>query len=217
MKPRIENFSRLKAVLHIVNTATKFSAEAFLDVHRAAYNLPSDATRADLLQTCCKTRAWYPQWQHTSSRFLHSSKTWEQSKDLVGVDLHLAGVKAQNVLDIGKPIHYLLGRTYRKLRRDHKSLSPKLLPNVAVWAMNDSIGENRNAHYRPCFCDSFKISHHQYRKPTHKRKMDALALSQAELNPITSRRRCMTSLTQEGPPAAGWTFTIGLIVLIYSE
>lgn len=206
-----------KAVLHIVDTATRFSAATFLDAHGVTYGQSVNGIWLAFVMTWCLVYTGYPNRLRTDQGSAFTSDRWRQLADTNGVKLRLSGIEAHSSLGIGERYHEPLRRIYRKIRYTHPTVSPLYLLKVAVKAMNDTMGENGLVPSRLVFgmIPRFPIINTDL--PTQKERMEALKTAQAEMNSIVAERRVVEALTRNIPPAADRVYKLGEEVLVYSE
>lgn len=76
-----------KAILHIVDTATRFSAAIFLDAHSMDYGQSVDGIWRALIETWCTMYTGYPNKMKTDSGIVFTSPRWRELTKTVGIEL----------------------------------------------------------------------------------------------------------------------------------
>ena len=131
-------FPNRKALLQIVDTATRFSAAAFLDED---FDQSVEGIWLAFIQIWCTPYTGYPIRLRVDQGSSFTSHRWRQLTDHAGIQLRITGVKAHSSIGIGERLHELLRRIYGNVRADYPQAHNKPLLNIAVKAMNDTIGE----------------------------------------------------------------------------
>lgn len=127
-----------KALLHIVDTATRFSAAIFLDKYGHSTNGIWNA----FIDSWCTLYTGYPDRIKCDAGSAFNSKEWKGLNNMIGANISISGVEAHNSLGLGERLHAPLRRIFFKVQADHPSLKKELLLKIAVKAMNDTIGED---------------------------------------------------------------------------
>ena len=203
-----------KALLHIVDTATRFSAAAFLDDD---FNQSVEGIWLAFIQIWCTMYTGYPNRIRVDQGSSFTSDRWRQLTDLAGIQLRISGVKAHSSLGIGERLHEPLRRIYRKVRADYPQAHNKILLNIAVKAMNDTIGEKGLVPSLLAFGITPRFPIISTDLPTQSERMRLLATAQMEMNAIVAERRVQAALTRQIPPAADRVYQLGDEVLVFSE
>ena len=206
-----------KAVLHIVDTATRFSAATFLDSHGEKYGQSVEGIWLAFVMTWATMYTGYPNRLRTDQGSVFTSQRWKQLTDLQGIQLRLSGVKAHSSLGIGERLHEPLRRIYNKISHHKPHVDKSYVLKVAVKAMNDTMGENGLVPSRLVFgiIPRFPILNTDL--PNQKDLMELIKKAQAEMNNIIAERRVLAALTRDIPPAADRTYQLGEEVLVWSE
>lgn len=131
-----------KAVLRIVDTATRFSAETFLDSRDASYGPSVEDVWFAFVITWYVMYKWYPNTLLTWQRSIFTSARWRQLTDIQGNQRRLSGIGAHSSLGIGERYHEPIRRIYRKIQLGHPRVPPGYILCVASKAINDTIGEH---------------------------------------------------------------------------
>ena len=206
-----------KPVLHIVDTATRFSAATFLDAHGEEYGQSVEGIWKAFIETWCLLYIGYPNRLRTDQGAAFTSDRWRALSNQCGIQLRLSGVKAHSSLGIGERLHDPLRRIYRKIIEDHPDVNPREALKIAVKAMNDTIGENGLVPTRLVFGMLPRYPILSQDVPTQNERMKAPTSAQMEMNRIVSERKVLTALNRDIPPAADRSYRLGEEVLVYSE
>ena len=89
-------------MLHIVDSATHFSAARFLDSHSETYVQSTEGVWLAFMQTWVTLYTGYPNRLRTDQGSIFTSPRWRELTDLNGVQLRLSGVRAHSSLGIGE-------------------------------------------------------------------------------------------------------------------
>ena len=206
-----------KAVLHVIDTATHFSAAKFLDSHGKTYGQTAEGIWLAFLDIWCTTYLGYPNRMRTDLGSAFNSEKWRRYTNTCGMQLLLSGAQSHNSLGIGERYHEPLRRIFRKISIDYPHIDPQLLLKIAVKAMNDTMGESGLVPSLLVFgtIPRFPIISTDF--PSQKERMEALSKAQMEMNSIVAERRVLAALTRNIPPAGKYTYILGEEVLVYSE
>ena len=104
-----------KAILHIVDTATRFSAATFLDSEREHFRQSVDGIWTAFVMTWCTMCSGCPNRMRTDQGSAFTPERWKKLSDINGITLRLSGVKAHNSLGIGEKLHGPLTVSYTHL------------------------------------------------------------------------------------------------------
>lgn len=206
-----------KAVLQIVDTATRFNAATFLDSNGETYGQSVEGVWFAFIQTWVTMYTGYPNCIRTDQGSVFTSDRRRQITSFSGIQLRLSGVKAHSSLGIGERLHSPLRRIYNKITHGHPTRAKRLALSIAVKAMNDTIGENGLVPSRLVFGIIPRFPILNTNLPMQKDRMAMIKETQAEMNCSIAERRVLTALTRDIPPAADRTYNIGEEVLVYSE
>ena len=127
-----------KTLLHIVDTATCFSAAASLDED---FDQSVEDIWLAFIQIWCTLYTDYPSRLRDDQGSSFTSDRWRQLTDHAGIPLRMSGVKAHSSLGIGERLHETLRSIYRKVRAEYPQAHSQILFSRAVKAMNGTIGE----------------------------------------------------------------------------
>ena len=186
-----------EAVLHVVDTATRFSAATFLK----DYGLSVEGIWLAFIEAWCTIHTGYPNRLRTDAGSVFTSSRWKELTDMSGTELRISGVEAHNSLGIGERLHAPLRRIFRKIKNDFPKISPDILLKLAVKAMNDTNSENGLVPSLLVFGIIPRFPIISTHLPTHRERMKALSEAQLEMNSIISERRIAKILHRNIPQA----------------
>ena len=109
-----------KAVLHVIDTATRFSAATFLDSHGQNYGQSTEGIWLAFLEIWCIPYLGYPNRMRTDQGETFMSNTWRQLCEQNGITPRLPEVQAHSSLVIGEKYHDPLRRILKKQRWNTK-------------------------------------------------------------------------------------------------
>ena len=206
-----------KALLHVVDTATRFSNATFLDSSDQNYGQSVEGIWLAFLECWCSMYTGYPDRLRTDAGSVFTSPRWKEIAKMAGIELRLSGIEAHNSLGIGERYHEPLRRIYRKVKHDHPNLMPKTILRLSLKAMNDTMGENGLVPSLLTFgvIPRFPILNTEL--PTQQERLEALKKAQAEMNSIVAERRIKRALLHKVPNASNYVFRPGTEVLVYRE
>jgi hypothetical protein len=104
-----------KAILHIVDTAIRFSAATFIDSNLATYGQSVEVVWLAMMGTWFTVYTGYPNRLRVDAGSIFSSNRWKQLSDMTSIRLRISGVEAHNSLGIGERLHEPLRRIYKKV------------------------------------------------------------------------------------------------------
>ena len=202
-----------EAILHIVDTATRFSAAVFL----REYGQSVEGIWLAFIEVWRTMYAGYPNRLRADAGSAFTWLRWKSITDFVGITLRISGVESHNSLGVGERYHARLRRFYRKVKLEFPQLSKDIILRLAVKAMNDTMGENGLVPSLLVFgiIPRFPIINSEL--PTQKERMEALASAQMEMNSIIAERRISAALQRNIPRSAGQVLEVGDEVLVYRE
>lgn len=129
------------AVLHVVDTAPRFSGATFLD-KSTEYSRSVEGVWLAFLETWYTQYTGFPNRWRTDTGSIFTSSHWKQMTEDCGTILIISGEQAQNSLGIVKKLHALLRRIYLKVKKSFPHASRHVLLKLAVKSMNDTTGDN---------------------------------------------------------------------------
>ena len=131
-----------KAVLYVIDTATRLSSAIFLDAHAATYGQSIEGIWLAFVKAWCILYTGLPNRLLVDQGFTFTSDRWREITSQTGIQLRISGVKAHSSLGIGERLHGPPRNIYRKVRADFPDASPFIVLKIAVKPMNNTIGEN---------------------------------------------------------------------------
>ena len=102
-----------KAVLHIVDTATRFSSATFIDAYGLDYGQSVEGIRLPFRETWCTLYTGYPNRMRADQISVFTSDRWKSLTDLTGIQPRLSGVEEHSSLGIEERLHYPPRRIYK--------------------------------------------------------------------------------------------------------
>ena len=108
-----------KAILHIVDSAIRFSSAIFLDSQGQNYGQSVNGIWLAFLESWCILYTGFPNRVRTDAGSVSTSSRWKEMAESVGTELRISGVDARNSLGIEERIHTLL----RRISKDNIRLS----------------------------------------------------------------------------------------------
>lgn len=131
-----------KAVLHTIDTASRFSAATFSDAHGAHFKHSVQDICFSFVMVWCLTYTGYPNSLWIDQRSVFTPSRQKHLTNLNGAQLRISDVEAHSSLKTEEKYHGLLKRIYRKNKFTHPTVSSTHLLKIAVRAMNDTVKEN---------------------------------------------------------------------------
>lgn len=128
-----------KSVLHIFNTATRFSSVECLDSAWGNYVQSVKGNWEAFLNSFRIIYTWYRNRLRTDQGSEFISDWWREFTNFTAIQLRLSGIQAHSSLGTGDTYHAPLRRIYCKIRYFHPKLYAKLSLNVA--ALTDTMVE----------------------------------------------------------------------------
>jgi hypothetical protein len=101
-----------KAVLHVIDSPTRFNATTFLDSHSKSYGQSSNGIWDAFIDIWCSIYAGYPDRLRIDSGSAFTSVKWKTLTESRGITLCISGVEAHNSLGIEERYHGPLRRVY---------------------------------------------------------------------------------------------------------
>lgn len=205
------------SVLHVVDTATRFSAATFLDKHGETYGQSVEGIWQALASCWFLIYTGYPNRIRSDQGSTFTSVKWKSLVESKGISMRLSGIRAHSSLGIGEKLHDPLRRIFKKIRHEYPSANPKTILRVAVKAMNDTMGENGLVPSRLVFGILPRFPILNSNLPSQKERMEIIKTAHAEMNSIIAERRITAALTRNVPSAADRHYKPNDEVLVYDE
>jgi hypothetical protein len=131
-----------KAVLHIIDSATRFNAATYLDSHSESYGQSPDGIWDAFIDIWCSIYTGSPDRLRIDSGSAFASLKWKTLTESRGITLRISGVEAHNSLVLGSDITAHFGAFYQKIEHEFPHVGPALLLQISVKAINDTMGTN---------------------------------------------------------------------------
>lgn len=202
-----------KAVLHIVDEGTRFSAARFLPDNRTA-------TIWKLLLVCwaniytgLPNRIITDQGSNFGKFFVHIC---EQNN----VQAEKTGVEAHNSLGLGERYHQPLRSTFRKLKIDYPVLPDDIALSVSVKTLNDTLGPEGIVPTVLVFGDYprlYTLSEELPSRLTNEQRAALVTTARKEMEKHMAELRLRRSLKHNPPPATDYILKPGDEVLVWRE
>ena len=205
------------AILHVLDTATRFSSATFLDSNGSEYGQTAYGVWLAFLECWCTLYTGYPNRLRTDYGSIFTSPKWKELTNENGIQLRISGIEAHNSLGIGERLHDPLRRIYRKIRKNATGTNQQTALRLTLKAMNDTMGENGLVPSLLVFgiIPRFPVISSQL--PAQSERMEVLTMAQREMNTIIAQRRIITALTKNIPSASDRFYSIDDEVLVYRE
>ena len=206
-----------KAILHIVDTATRFSSAICLDSQGNNDGKSVNGVWLAFLEAWCNLYTGFPNRIRTDAGSVFTWPRWKEMAESVGMELRNSGVEAHNVLGIGERLHAPLRRIFRKIVFDFPQIDRNIGVKLSIKAMNDTEGDNGLVPSLVAFgiVPRFPIISSDI--PTQKERMLAPSRAQMEMNAVVAQRRILAALTRSIPAATDLVLEIGQEILVYQE
>jgi hypothetical protein len=188
-----------KAVLHVIDSATRFNAATFLDSHSESYGQSSDGIWDAFIDIWCSIYTGYPDRLRIDSGSAFTSVKWKTLTEFRGITLRISGVEAHNSLGIGERYHGPLRRVYQKIEHEFSHVGPALRLRIAVKAINDTMGTNGLVPSLLVFGVVPRFPPMIIDLPKQRDRMAAHAAAQMEMSAIVSENRITAALTHNVP------------------
>jgi transposase InsO family protein len=174
------------AVLHVIDSATRFNAATFLDSHTESYGQSSDGIWDASIDIWSSIYIGYPDRLRIDSGSAFTSVKWKTITESRGITLSISGVEAHNSLGIGERYHGPLRRVYQKIEHEFPHVGPALLLRLSVKAINDTMGTNGLVPSLLVFCVVPRFPPMSIDLPKQRDRMADLAASQMEISAIVA-------------------------------
>jgi hypothetical protein len=199
-----------KAVLHVVDLHTHFSAAGFLQRQSV------DDVWITLLTIWVCVYPGLPNVIKADQGSVFTSSRWRDIVSLSGVKLELSPIESHNSLTVGERYHDPLRRLYRKVRQDFPAISEPLALSLANKAMNDTIGPEGLVPTLLVFGTVPRLST-TGSFPNQNERMLAMDSTRREMDAIVSELRIKRALTSKTAPGATRVYNPGELVYVYRE
>ena len=201
-----------KAVLHMVDKDTKFSAAAFLPKQTV------DELWSTYLSHCVLPYIGHALEIHADQGPQFRSRRFASYTSMEGVQLRLSGVKSHNSLGVGERYHHYLRRIFRKIRDDFPDIPMKDALGIATKAMNDTAGPKGLVPSLLVFGVMPRILlPGSVQLPGQVQRMNAMQAARNDMSKEVARSRLSTALRSNVPAATNRDISIGSEVLVFKE
>lgn len=211
------------AFLHVVDTATRFSATTFLDWKPDSvgpekdYGQSVDGVWEAFIECWCTLYTGYPNRLRTDAGSIFTSPRWEALAEDCGISMSRSGIESHNSLGLGEKMHDPLKRVYRKIKLQDSELDRVEILRLATKAVNDTVGINGLVPSYLVFGIMPRFPTLPSKLPQQRRRMQILSEARAEYERAIAELRIATVLRHNIPSAADRTYRIGDQILIYRE
>lgn len=166
-----------KAILHAIDTATRFSAAICLDYEGRKYNQSVEGIWTAFVMKCCTMYPGYPNRMRTDQGCVFRWDRWKPFIDLNVVQLRMSGVKLHS------------------LRHHFPNISFRFVLRIAVKAIHGTIKDNGLLPSRLVFGIVPRFPILNTNLSTQKDGMLAIKTAQEDMHLIIAERRLLTALT----------------------
>ena len=195
----------------MVDTHTHFSAAIFI---------PSKSTK-DIWNNflACWVTAYvgYPDKLRIDQESAFTGKGFTELVQKEGIEIQLSGVQSHNAIGIGERYHAPLRRIFDKINLDAPRIDPHLALQIAVKAMNDTMGPEGLVPSMLVFGVLPRMPPRQADLPGHEERMRALRAARAEMCELVAQMKVRIALRSRVPPAASYLITAGDSVYVHNE
>jgi transposase InsO family protein len=112
------------------------------DSHSESYGQSLDGTWDAFIDIWCSIYTGYPDRHRGDSGSAFTSVKWKTPTESRGITLRISRVEAHNSLGIGERYHGPRRRVYQKVEHEFPHFAPALLLQIAVKAINNTMGTN---------------------------------------------------------------------------
>ncbi|CDF36780.1 unnamed protein product [Chondrus crispus] len=201
-----------KAVLHMVDKDTKFSAAAFLPKQTV------DELWSTYLSHWILPYIGHALEIHADQGPQFRSRRFASYTSMEGVQLRLSGVESHNSLGVGERYHHYLRRIFRKIRDEFPDIPMKDALRLATKAMNDTAGPKGLVPSLLVFGVMPRILlPGSVQLPGQVQRMNAMQAARKDMSKEVARSRLSTALRSNVPAATNRDVSIGSEVLVFKE
>jgi hypothetical protein len=130
------------AELHVIYTATRFSAITYLDTNGADYGQGVDGIWSALVDCWVATYSGYPRKLRTAVGSVFTLSRWLHCTNMAGIQVQVSGVESHNSLGLEEKMYDPLCRIFKNAKFYFPTAQPKMIPLWATKVLNDAMGEN---------------------------------------------------------------------------
>lgn len=203
------------AFLHVVDTATRFSATTFLDWKPHSdgpekdYGQSVDGVWEAFIECWCTLYTGYPNRLRTDAGSIFTSPRWEALAEDCGISMSRSGIESHNSIGLGEKMHDPLKRVYKKIKIQDPDLDRVEALRFATKAVNDTIGINGLVPSYLVFGIMPRFPTLPSRLPQQRRRMQILREARAEYERAIAELRIATVLRHNIPTAADRMYRVG--------
>jgi hypothetical protein len=192
-----------KAILHVVDSGTNFSAARFLAGQdtKTIWNT--------FLYMWVTMYTGYPSSILTDQGSVFTGKEWIDLCAKASVSLRTTGTESHNSLGQGE--------TYQKVAMTHAELPDELSLALSVKAMNDTAGPHGLVPSLLLFGVLPRFPEIDGQLPDQDTRLKSMALAREEYEKLISQSRISSSMRKKAPPAANYRFVPQQPVYVYRE
>ena len=200
-----------RAVLHVVDTETHFNAAVFLKKQTV------EGVWDAFVSCWAAIYIGFPEKLRVDQGSAFTSVRWTRLCDMVGTEIQLSGVEAHNALGSGERYHAPLRRIFRKIRNEEPKLDMSIVLQLAVKAINDTMGPEGLVPSLLVFGCIPRFPAVSSKVPEQKERMNALISARQEMATITAELRVTKALRSKVPRNADLVIFPGQRVLVWRE
>lgn len=134
-----------------------------------------------------------------------------------GIEVQLSGVQSHNAIGIGERYHDPLRRIFLRICEDVPDLDHHVSLQIAVKAMNDTMGPEGLVPSMLVFGTLPRLSPHSTTLPNHVDRMHAMEVARLEMTNITAKIKLQRALRSKLPPATKYLVNTGDQVYVQNE
>ena len=199
-----------KAVLHEVDLESNFNAATFLKRQTV------EGVWASFISCWATLYIGFPE-NEGRPRQCFSSVRWTNRTDAVGTELQTSVVEAHNALGNGERCHAPPRRVYNKVKHESPKLEPKVALQLAVKAMNDTMGPNGLVPSFLVFGCIPRFPSINSRLPEQQNRMKALEKARTQIATIFAEQRISKAMASQVPRNSDLIIESGDKVRFYRE
>ena len=203
-----------EALLHIVDSAPRFSSAAFLNKD---FDQNIEGISLAFIQVWCTMYTGHQNRLRIDQGLSFTSDQWRQLTDHAGIQFRISRVKAHGSLGIRDRSHEPVRRSYGKVRADYPQARKEIPLSIAVKAMNDTIGEKGRVPPFLAFGITPRFPIISTELLAQAERMKTLTSAQMEMNTIVAERRIQAALSRQIPTAADKIYQLGDEILVFCE
>lgn len=147
-------FLKGKAVLHVVNTATRFLEAILLDAHGSTYGQAAEDVWIALKKYWCTIYTGYPNRWGSDQGLVFTSKRWTELSHNTKIEIRLQGfalITCFALVNIYINYWKVLRKNFYKVEHDFSTVNDNTLLRIALEAVSYTIGRNKIFSSRPGF------------------------------------------------------------------